>query len=133
MQPIRTFLVDDNPKFLEAAKSFLATSAQFEIVGHANSGREALEQIPELHPDLVLLDLVMPDVNGLEVTRQLKIGQGAPHIIILTLHDNAAYHILAQTVEADGFVSKADFGTELLPLVNKLFFDSNGAAPGNLD
>jgi DNA-binding NarL/FixJ family response regulator len=118
---MRIFLVDDSVAFLEAATAFLSTAPGVEIVGRALSGREALAQVTQLRPDVVLLDVVMPDMNGLETTQRIKAEAHAPRVIILTLHDDLEYRIAAKTVGADGFVSKAAFGTQLLPLLQALF------------
>ena len=120
MDPIRIILADDNPQFLHAAIDFLATDPQLEIVGQAKSGREAVEQVVELHPHLVVMDLAMPETNGLEATRQIKAQADPPYIIVLTLYDNPEYRAEAKRVEADGFVSKSDLGTLLLPLIHTL-------------
>jgi DNA-binding NarL/FixJ family response regulator len=126
MSPIRILLVDDNPEFLDVAAYFLSTEPQLEIVGRALSGHEALSKISQLQPDLVFLDLAMPNMNGLEVTRKLKGQSDLPRIIILTLHDSQEYRNLAEAMGADGFITKSDFGTELLPLIHTLFNNSGG-------
>lgn len=120
MPHIRIFLVDDNLEFLEAATNFLKTDPQLEVVGQATSGHEALEQVGWLQPDLVLMDLTMPDMSGLEATRQLKSQPNAPRVAILTLHDNPEYRTRAEMVHADGFVPKSEVGTQLLPLIHAL-------------
>ncbi len=127
MPPLRIFLVDDHSGFLGALAQFLAGDPRIEIVGQANSGTVALQRIAQVSPDLVLLDLSMPDLNGLEVTRQLKRLPHAPRVIILTIHDLPQYRKAAQAAGADGFVSKAGFGAQLRPLIVTLFpeIDSN--------
>lgn len=92
-----------------------------EIVGQASSGREAIELTKTLNPDLVLMDLSMPQMNGLEATRHLKAHADAPKIIIVTLHNGLAYQVAAREVGADGFVNKSDFADGLLPVIQKLF------------
>jgi DNA-binding NarL/FixJ family response regulator len=121
MEVIRTLLVDDSPEFLDAAGRFLASDPYIEIIGSALSGQEAIKQIDSLKPDLVLMDLAMPGINGLETTRRMKSGPGAPRVIILTLHDNPEYRSASESVQADGFIAKSDFGLELLPLIHLLF------------
>jgi DNA-binding NarL/FixJ family response regulator len=121
MVPIRVFLVDDSAEFLDSAERFLATDPQIEVVGRALSGPEALKRVAELHPDLVLMDLVMPGMNGLEVTRQIKAQPSAPCVVILTLYDKTEYGAAAKTVQADGFIGKREFGTHLLPFIYKMF------------
>jgi DNA-binding NarL/FixJ family response regulator len=121
MPPIHILLVDDSPEFLESAKRFLAGDPHIEIVGCVLSARDALEQVRQLHPDLVLMDLAMPEMNGLEATRQIKAQPDAPRVVILTLYDNPEYRAAAEAVRADGFVAKSDFGAQLLPLIHTLF------------
>ncbi len=116
----RILLVDDNRRCVEAVHRFL-TRESFEVVGHAQSGISAVEQVAHLHPDLVLMDLAMPQMNGLEATRRIKAGPHPPRVIILTLHDNPEYAAEAQTVGADGFVPKTEFGLQLLPVIRAMF------------
>ncbi len=85
---LRILLVDDNAQFLEVAARTLATVPAIEIVGRALSGRDALEQVTQLQPDLVLMDVAMPNMNGLEATRHIKAQPGAPRVVMLTLHDS---------------------------------------------
>jgi DNA-binding NarL/FixJ family response regulator len=117
MPPLRILLVDDSLRFLDSAARFLAGETNVEVVGRALSGEEAIEQIAQLRPDLVLMDLAMPGINGLEATRQIKMQSDAPCIIILTLSDSSEYRRAAEAAGADGFVSKAEFSTMLLSLI----------------
>ncbi len=117
---IRVLMVDDSPVFLESAVRFLSGVPWIEMVGQAVSGRDALAQIARLHPDLVLLDLALPDMNGLEVSHRIHIKPKAPRIVMLTMYDTSEYRTVAAAEGVDGFISKAEFGTELLPLIQKL-------------
>lgn len=121
MTTIRTLLVDDSREFLESVKQFLAGHRRFEIVGEARSGGEALALVDALRPDLALIDLRMPGLNGLEATRCLKARPGAPCIIITTLYDNPEYRAAALAACADGFIAKSELGAQLLTLVECLF------------
>ena len=121
MPKIRLLLVDDNPEFLEAASRFVATVPQINVVGQALSGREAVFQVSTLQPDIVLMDYVMPDMNGIEATRKIKAQPQVPQVVILTLHDLPEYRAQAEAAGADGFLAKADFGRDLLPLLASLF------------
>ncbi len=118
-----TLLVDDSPSFLQSAARFLAGDKRIDIVGLALTGVEALEQYEKLQPELVLIDLNMPDMNGLEATRLLKSGPHPPRVVILTLHDTEEYRHAALEAHADGFISKADFGVQLIPLIESLYSD----------
>jgi DNA-binding NarL/FixJ family response regulator len=120
MPPLRILLVDDSLSFLESATRFLSGEAYLEIVGRAFSGGEALEQVSRLRPDLVLMDLAMPGMNGLEATRRIKMQPDAPRVVVLSLNDSNQYRIAAEAVGADGFVAKSEFSTELLTLISGL-------------
>lgn len=132
MSAIQILLVDDNINFLEATASFLAGEPQLKIVGRAVSGDEALQKSRQLQPDLILLDLILPDLNGVEVARRLKTQPSPPRIIILTLYDQPEYRALAEAARVDGFMCKSDVGLELLPLIGRLIVGLPAAktAPG---
>ena len=86
----------------------------------ALSGEEGLEKFYELNPDIILLDLSMPGVGGLQVTRMLKSQNVSAKIIIVTLYDTPEYSNLAKIAGADGFLPKSEFGTKIIPLINNL-------------
>jgi DNA-binding NarL/FixJ family response regulator len=121
MKSIRTLLVDDSPEFIEAARLFLSSDNQIEIVGYALSGEDAIKQVERLSPDLVLMDLAMPCMSGLDATREIKSSPTSPRVIILTLHDNLEYRTASRAVHSDGFVTKSEFGNLLLPQIYALF------------
>jgi DNA-binding NarL/FixJ family response regulator len=121
MNGLKTLLVDDSPEFLEVAVDFLSQHSSVEVVGAARTGRQALELVGELSPDLVLMDFSMPEMNGLEATRSLKIMTVPPQVIMVTLHSSEELSSLARAAGADGFVVKSDFADALLPLIAKLF------------
>jgi DNA-binding NarL/FixJ family response regulator len=122
---MRVLVVDDSPRFASAATRFLSLVSEVDVIGQAYSGREALDQVDRLHPDVVLIDVRMPDMDGLEATRRIKELLAPPQVIVLTLHDNAEYRQQAARVGADGFVSKREFGTALLSLLASI----EGARP----
>jgi DNA-binding NarL/FixJ family response regulator len=117
---MRVLVVDDSQRFATAATQFLSLISEVDVIGQAHSGREALDQVDRLHPDLVLMDVGMPDMDGLEATRRIKQTVAPPQVIVITLHDSAEYRAQARRAGADGFVSKREFGTALLPLLTDL-------------
>ena len=121
MNRLKVLLVDDNAEFLEVASEFLSSHAAIEIAGRVQSGRTAVEMATRHSPDLVLMDLAMPGMNGLEATRKIKALPSPPHVIIVTLYDGPQISTLASDVGADGFITKSQFGESLLPAVFKLF------------
>lgn len=120
---IRTLMVDDHATFLDELAHLLEEDRKMDIVGRAASGEDAVEQTTALRPDLVLMDLAMPGMGGLEATRRLKIhtGTDAPRVIMLSLHEHPMYRAAALDAGANGFVSKSTLGTTLLPMIHSLF------------
>ena len=103
---LRTLLVDSSLEFLTLVSQVLAKESQIHIVGRARSGREAIHEASRLHPDLVLMDVALPDMNGLEVTRMLKAGTSPPKIVLLAVRDAQEYRAAAESVGADRFLAK---------------------------
>jgi DNA-binding NarL/FixJ family response regulator len=118
---LRLLLVDDSWPFLGSAEHFLSTEPNLSIVGCASSGAEALDQVSLLRPDLILMDLAMPVMNGLAATRLIKALPDPPRVVILTVYNLPEYRAAARAAGADGFVVKSEFGSQLLPLIQRLF------------
>ena len=122
--PVRTLMVDDHAMFLDELTHLLAETRETNVVGRAASGEDALEQVTRLQPDLVLMDLAMPGMGGLEATRRMKTRAGAPRIIMLSLNEDPIYHRAALEVGANGFLPKSKLGTALMPMIRSLFQDN---------
>lgn len=121
MESIRILIVDDKPQFINAIVHFLANESRIEIVGSARSGIEAVAQATALKPDLILMDYVMPKMDGIEATRQINASPNAPRIVILTAYDIPEYRILSEEAGADGLIAKLNIGNDLLPLIYRIF------------
>ncbi|MDB6016968.1 MAG: chemotaxis protein CheY [Pedosphaera sp.] len=121
MNRLKILLVDDNPEFLEVAAHFLSGHGALEIVGLANGGKEGLRMVEEFAPELVLMDISMPGINGLEATRQIKALPAPPRVIILTLYEGFEFCSFARDAGADHLITKSDFGESLLPAITRLF------------
>jgi len=117
MKPIRILLVDDNPMFLGVARDFLQLQTNLSVVGTTRSGEEALNLAKELKPDIVLLDLNMPGLSGLEAIPRLREILPEIKVIALTMMDQAAYQPAALAAGADGFVPKASMCNDLMPAI----------------
>ncbi len=117
---LRILLADDNPTFLAAVRQFLSTLADTEVVGEAHNGREAMALAEALRPGLVLLDIGMPEMNGLEAARRMRQWAIPPFIIFLSMHNGQAYRDAAGAAGAIGFISKTDFCDELPPMIETL-------------
>lgn len=117
MKKIRVLLADDSPAFLYAAEALLATVREVEHVDAAASAEAALQMIPSSSPDLVLMDLMMPGMNGIEATRIISALPDAPEVVLVTLHDAAEYRIAAMKNGACDLISKKDFAIAIPDLI----------------
>ena len=96
-QSIRTLLVDDSPSFLDALTRLLARAPQVTVSATAINGTEALMAVAQSAPDLVLIDVAMPGMSGIEVTRQIKHEPDPPRIIVITISTDAGNSTLPLT------------------------------------
>jgi DNA-binding NarL/FixJ family response regulator len=103
---IRVLIADDQALLRGGFRMILESQKDIEVVGEAADGREALEQARALEPDVVLMDIRMPELDGLEATRQLVGGDGAPRVLILTTFDLDEYVYEAMKAGASGFLLK---------------------------
>ena len=117
MQITRTLIVDDNAGFRHSMKEFLEWEPDIEVIGEAADGQEAILKARELKPDLVLMDLRMPGISGIDATRQLKDEMPEVKVIILTIFDLQAYQDAAMASGANGYVTKGSLFEELLPAI----------------
>jgi DNA-binding NarL/FixJ family response regulator len=105
---VKTFLVvDDHPSFRKTARVLLS-SAGFEVVGEAADGASAIEAAQALRPDVVLLDDILPDIDGFEVAAVLIKNGNPPTIILTSSHDPRDFGALIEESGARGFISKAE-------------------------
>ena len=117
---VTILIVDDKAEFRVLLRGITAQEPDFHVVGEAEDGAEAIRLAQELRPDIVLLDLAMPRVNGLEALRQIKAERPETKVIIITVHDEDAYRQAAEDSGADAFLLKKTLGTSLLPTIQRL-------------
>ena len=113
-------IVDDNEQLRTFMREIVAEASNLQIVQEAADGAEAMRLVQALRPAIVLLDLIMPQVNGLEVLRWIKVEHPKTKVIIVTVHDEDAYRQAAETSGADAFLLKKTLGTVLLPTILRL-------------
>lgn len=104
--PIKLLIADDHALLRQGIKNVLSLEPDFDVVGEASDGDEAIKQVESLKPDIILLDVNMPRMNGLEVTRRLKAANKAVKIIILTIHDDESYVFEVIKAGAIGYLLK---------------------------
>jgi DNA-binding NarL/FixJ family response regulator len=115
--PVTVLIVDDHPSFRATAR-LLLESEGFEVVGEAADGTAGLLAARELQPDLVLLDVQLPDIDGFEVAAQLTSGGAGPAVVMTSSRDEADFGPLVSDSGALGFVAKAELsGAALLALM----------------
>jgi DNA-binding NarL/FixJ family response regulator len=116
LKRLRVLIVDDQRDFAEAVRSLLSTDDRIEVVGEARNGEEAVELAAVLAPDLIVMDLDMPVMNGVEATRVLSKRDGVL-VLLLTGSDSASDIALARNAGASGFVRKGSDTGDLLARV----------------
>lgn len=111
-KPIRVLVADDHMIVRTGIRHVLESEPGFEVVGEAASGTEALSLAAQLRPDVVVLDISMPDMSGLELAAQLR-GTGGARVLILSMHNNAEYVLESVRAGAHGYLLKDTAATEL--------------------
>jgi DNA-binding NarL/FixJ family response regulator len=113
MEKIRVLIVDDHPVVREGLHTILSTDRSIEVVGKSCDGAEAVTMVAEKEPDVVLMDIRMPNMDGVQAIRRIKDQSPSTAIIVLTMYDNDAYVVDAVQAGASGYLLK-DASRELL-------------------
>lgn len=118
MQTIRLLLVDDHEVVRTGLKSYLESQPSLKVVAEASNGREAIERALEIRPDLILMDITMPEMDGLEATRQLKAQWPECLVLALTVHEDKFYFMEMLTAGASGYLTKQSAADELVQAIH---------------
>lgn len=127
MNPVRVFVVDDHEQFRSAVSAIVAEIEGFVVVGSAESGEQSLELIPPTRADLVLMDVNLPGMSGIEAARRLTAGQRAPVVVLLSTYDEGELDY--RDSGAAAYVNKSAFSPHRLIDV----WTSRGVGDGNTD
>ena len=118
MNKIRVLLADDHEATLTQVRAILGDD--FEIVGTVNNGRDAIVQTESLDPDVLIIDISMPILNGLEAASQLQSGHSRAKVIFLTVHQDQDFVEAALSTGAHGYVAKSDVTSDLVPAIREV-------------
>ena len=110
---IRALLADDQERARSASRQLIATENDMEVVGEAKNGQEAVDQALSLSPDVLIMDISMPVLNGLQATRKLSEMDGNSKILIVSIHDDHRYVARAMELGASGYICKCELSEHL--------------------
>jgi len=116
-KPLRVLIADDHRLFAEALEAILAAESRIEVVGRARNGAEALEMVLDLNPDLVLMDISMPVMDGVEATRRIREARPEACVLMLTGSSAAADVDRSRDAGAAGYVTKDRIASELVDAI----------------
>ena len=129
MQKIRVLVVDDHTIVRDGICALLALAGDIEVVGEAANGNEALEMAKELKPDVVLMDIAMPIMGGLEATRRICKEFPRTRVLVLTQYDDKEYVFPVIEAGASGFISKAAASSELASGIRSIYHGDSFLSP----
>jgi len=129
MKPIRTLIADDHALVRAGIRALVEKIEGVEVVAEAGKGSEAIELISKLQPDLVLLDITMPDGNGFDVLSHVRKNFPKTRVIVLTVHEASEYAIRALREGAAGFLPKSAASTELETAIDKVMSGDGYVSP----
>lgn len=117
MGPLRILIVDDHPSVRILLRNILESVPEWEVCGEAANGSLAIAQATRLHPDVIVMDLMMPECDGLEATRRVLLADHQVRIVMTTLHEDPAFVSAARRAGACGCFFKTESGRHLIPAV----------------
>lgn len=121
MTPIRILIIDDHSMIREGIRQLLELDGDIKVVGEAGDGKEAIQLIQQTPHDVVLLDINMPNVNGLQVLEQIKQKKIETKVLILTIHNEIEYLLKAVDIGVDGYVLKDSESAVLKTAINAVY------------
>lgn len=111
---VRVLIVDDQAPFRDAARMVVEAADEFEVVGEVESGEASVEAARELQPDLILMDLNLPGIDGLEATRQIRADSDRVVVLMVSTYEPDEYSAKALEAGAAAYISKSEFSPERL-------------------
>jgi DNA-binding NarL/FixJ family response regulator len=130
MNKIKVIIADDHVLFREGTRSLIDHEKDMEVVGEASDGEEAINLVTKLHPHVVLMDISMPKVNGIEATRRIKEDFPSTAVLILTAYDNDQYIVALLEAGAAGYLLKNVSGSDLVNAIRAVYAGEAVLHPG---
>lgn len=127
--PIRILIADDHPLLRQGIRNFLSLESDFEIIGEAGDGEEAIAKAAALHPDILLLDINMPKANGIEVATRLKASHPEIRVMALTIHDDENYMMKMIQSGAAGYLLKDVDPSMMVQAIRKVYAGESFVEP----
>jgi len=124
---LRVLVVDDNQSVRRSICQILRSETGFEVVCEAVDGTDAIRKIREHTPDVVLLDITMPAMNGLEVAEIIKTELPAVQVLIVSQHDSRGFQWAALAAGVSGYINKSNVGRDLIPELRRIQCSSRSA------
>lgn len=120
MKTINVLIIDDHAILRSGLKMLINSAGGLKVTGEAGTGREAVESFKKNPPDIVVLDITLPDMSGLEVAREIKKAAPAAKILVLTMHDNANYVREFVRIGVSGYIVKKSADSELINAIRAI-------------
>jgi len=117
-EPVRLLLVDDHPIVRTGLRMLFQSEPGLVVVGEADSGAAALKAAEQLHPDVVIMDVAMPDMNGIEATRRIKANNPETAVLALTMHEDEQYFFAMLNAGASGYIPKRAAPDDLVSAIH---------------
>ena len=129
MNRVTVLIADDHTIVRQGLRAILDLEGDLDVIGEVGDGRSAVREARTRQPDVVVMDIAMPDLNGIEATRQILSQPGAPRVIVLSMYSDVEHVLHALRAGASGYVSKQDADTELVAAVRTGRPDSPFVSP----
>ena len=130
---IRVFLADDHTMVRQGFRLILSSQPDIEIVGEAGNGRQAVELAEKLHPDVIVMDVAMPELNGIEATRRLAASSPRSRVLALSMHKDSVYVREILRAGARGYLLKDSIDSDLVNAVRAVARGDGYLSPGVSD
>jgi DNA-binding NarL/FixJ family response regulator len=130
MNKIKLFIADDHNFIIDGIVALLSSDEKFKVIGISNSGKDAIEKYKMLKPDIVIMDISMPEISGIEATKLIIADHPSAKIIALTQHDDSEYIVEFFKAGGLGYILKTANRNELTEAITTVYYGSKFISPG---